>query len=101
MEFGLETININRIREVFRKHPDVQEAIIYGSRAKGNWREDSDIDICLKGEIKLSVIYEIENQLDDLMLPFTFDISVFEKLDNNDLIDHIERVGKRFYTKEG
>ena len=59
---------------------------IGGSRAKGNYRKDSDIDISLVGSnLNLNIILRIENELDDLLLPYHIDVSIFEKIENPDL----------------
>jgi len=78
----------------------VEEAILYGSRAKGNERPGSDIDLTLNGpNLNLQVINRISRELDDLLLPYTIDLSVFRQISNSDLLDHIERVGQVFYRK--
>src|SRR5690606_20666764 len=99
MNYGLNKTAIEKISDVFEAHPDIDEAIIYGSRAIGTYREGSDIDITLKGNISFESLLGIERELDDLMLPYTFDISRYETIKNNDLLDHIQRVGKVFYKK--
>jgi uncharacterized protein len=74
--------------------------LIYGSRAMGNYRPASDIDLTLKGKgIDLSLQTEIEFALDDLMLPYRFDLTVFDQVTNPEFIDHINRVGKSFYRR--
>jgi uncharacterized protein len=100
MRFGLKENVIQRIQNVFAVFPEVDEAVLYGSRAKGDYRPGSDIDLTLKGEnINLSVLNKINSQLDDLLLPYTFDLSVYRSIDNLALIDHINRVGISFYHK--
>lgn len=97
---GLTKKEIANIKAVFSKYPQIHEAIIFGSRAMGNFKPTSDIDISLKGEtIDLSLQFYIEFELDDLMLPYKFDISIYHKLTNLGLIDHINRVGKSIYQK--
>ena len=67
---GLTQKEINGIRAVFSKYKPIEEVLIYGSRAMGNFKPASDIDLTLKGEnIDLSLLAEIEFDLDDLMLP--------------------------------
>ncbi len=64
----------------------------------GTYRNGSDIDLTIKGEaVTHSQLLRIENQLDDLLLPYTIDLSLLHRIDNNDLLDHIERVGVVFY----
>ena len=82
----------------FGKYLEIDEAILYGSRAKGNCRNGSDIDLTLKGRnLTLSQLFKIETQLDDLLLPYKIDLSIYHKIENLDLIEHIKRVGITFY----
>ncbi|MGI4804075.1 MAG: nucleotidyltransferase domain-containing protein [Janthinobacterium lividum] len=100
MKFGLKPETIEKINSVFIKHPEVEEVIIYGSRAKGNYRNGSDIDITLKGESLIdSILSKVSWDIDDLNTPYLFDISIFSKLNSPDLEEHINRVGKVFYQK--
>jgi predicted nucleotidyltransferase len=97
---GLTAAEVDGIRAVFSKYPQIQEVLIYGSRAMGNYRPASDIDLTLIGKgIDLSLQTEIEFALDDLMLPYKFDISLFDRITNPEFIDHIHRVGKSFYRR--
>lgn len=98
MKFGLDTSTIQKIQSVFEKYPEIQKVIIYGSRAKGNFREGSDIDITLKGKnLDYSLLSSIERDIDNLNTPYLFDISIWDKLNSLSLVDHIDRVGKVFY----
>ncbi len=101
MKFGLKEEVINQIREALSHYSQIEKAIIYGSRAKGTFRPGSDIDLTLLGEnLTLSVVYELSNEIDDLLLPYTFDISILNQISNPDLVEHISRVGVVFYTRE-
>jgi predicted nucleotidyltransferase len=101
MRFGLKNNTIKQIIKVFTYFPQVEKAIIFGSRAKGNYRPASDLDITLKGDnLTLKDLNKISMALDDLLLPYTFDLSIYKQIDNQDLIEHINRVGKLFYSKE-
>lgn len=100
MLYGLQEKTIKAIQNIFCRHPEVEKALLYGSRAKGNYRNGSDIDLCIVGElIDLSLQFKIEMELDDLLLPYRIDLSIFHKIENPDLIDHINRVGITFYEK--
>ena len=100
--FGLDVDTLRELRQAFAKFPRIEKALIYGSRAKGNYKKGSDIDITLVGKnLTLeNATYPLANDLDDLYLPYKFDISIFNQLDDSDFIDHILRVGKTFYQKE-
>lgn len=98
---GLSHKHIQSIHSVLRKHEAIEQAILYGSRAKGTYRNSSDIDLTLKGaDLNLSELFKIENELDDQLLPHTIDLSIYDHIQNPDLLDHINRVGKVFYEKE-
>ena len=101
MKFGLKETTIQKIQDVLAQFPQVRTAVLYGSRAKGNYRNGSDIDLTLKGDnINLNVINKIELALDELYLPYTFDLSAFNQIDNPDLIGHVNRIGQVFYERE-
>ena len=99
MDYGLEPGVINSINRVLAAHPEIEQAILYGSRAKGNYRVGSDIDLCLLGEdLTVTQLLKIGNDLDDLLLPYKIDLLLFHTLDNTELIEHIQRVGVVFYS---
>lgn len=100
MKFGLKTETIKAIQEILAGYPEVDRAIIYGSRAKGNYRPGSDIDLTLTGEkLTLTTLQKIENEIDDLLLPYKVDLSLLHHIQNVELLEHIERVGKVFYER--
>jgi len=101
MRFGLTDEVLYKINEVFRCYPQVEQAILYGSRAMERHRYNSDIDLTLVGpSLDLKALFKIETELDDLLLPYKIDLSIFDHIDNTDLVDHIRRVGKVFYQQE-
>ncbi len=98
--YGLSDRDIAAIQSVFKLYPKIDKAILYGSRAKGNYKTGSDIDLTLQGEnLVYADLVAIENALDDLLLPYTIDLSIYKQIENPDLIDHIKRVGQAFYSK--
>lgn len=100
MPYGLEENTIKKINKVFATYSGIKKAILYGSRAKGNYKMGSDIDIVLLApELTITELFKIENQLDDLLLPWKIDLSLFHQISSDDLIDHVNRVGKTFYKK--
>lgn len=101
--FGLTESTIQKISSVFAQHDAIEKAVVYGSRAKGNYTNGSDIDLTLfsraETDINAHDIARILNEIDDLLLPYTIDLSVFDKLSNAKLREHIERVGQVFYQR--
>jgi predicted nucleotidyltransferase len=100
MQYGLKQPTISAINSVFNQYSTIEQVILYGSRAKGNYRNGSDIDLTIIGNrLTFSELLKIENDIDDLLLPYKIDLSNFEKISNPDLIAHIERVGKVFFHR--
>ncbi|WP_432271450.1 nucleotidyltransferase domain-containing protein [Autumnicola tepida] len=99
-EFRLKDHVLLKLRKVFKSFPGIKEAIIYGSRALGTYREGSDIDITLKADLNFDELIEVERKLDALLLPYRIDLSLYQKLSNPYLVEHTDRVGKQFYLKE-
>lgn len=95
---GLSKATITKIQNVFAQYLEIEKALLYGSRATGNFRSGSDIDLVLVGpKLQTSDLLKIENQLDDLLLPYKIDLSIFHQIENDDLVEHINRVGIIFY----
>ncbi len=93
--FGLSPSVIQSLKAIFGKNARVERAVVYGSRAKGTFRDGSDIDITLVGEdLNATDLLKIENEIDDLMLPYKVDLSLFSHIDNESLRRHILDVGK-------
>jgi len=98
--FGLPPATLDKLNSVFVQHNAIDAVLIYGSRAKGSYRAGSDIDLTIKGsEISFAEFMQIKDEIDDLMLPYTVDISQYRQLGNADLIEHVDRVGVVIYTK--
>ena len=96
--FGLPLAAMEKIRTIFSRHRQVEKAVLYGSRAKGNYKNGSDIDLTLYGDgLDYEILLKIIGELDDLLLPWTIDLSIFSTLDHIKLREHIERVGVVFY----
>lgn len=97
-EFGLTSTDIQRIKNTLASFPEVQEAILYGSRALGTHKNHSDIDLTLTGpDLTLTKLLQVEIALENLLLPYKFDLSIKSKIENSSLVDHIDRVGIVFY----
>ena len=102
MKFGLSKDTIDKIHGVFTQFQTIEKAVLYGSRAKGNYKPGSDIDLTLYGDaLTHKLLGDIADMLDDLLLPYMIDLSIFEQLDHVKLKEHIERVGVVFYQQTG
>jgi len=100
--FGLRKSDLEYIIEFLKSQQEVEEAVIYGSRAKGNFRNGSDVDIALMGKsVSRSNVLQTSFALnEESAMPYKFDVLDFNTIENNNLRDHILRAGKLFYSKK-
>lgn len=100
--FGLKQSDLQNIIAVIQQQPEVEEAIIFGSRAKGNFKTGSDIDIALKGaEVNHTITRNISYFLnEETQMPYKFDVLNYHTIANKDLVEHIDRAGMSFYKRE-
>ncbi|MBI2748249.1 MAG: nucleotidyltransferase domain-containing protein [Burkholderiales bacterium] len=100
MKYGLPEHMVEKMCAVFARHPEVERVVLYGSRAKGNYKPGSDIDLTLFGAgLTRQLCAAIDDELDDLLLPYSIDLSVFTELKHPELEAHIERVGQVLYQR--
>jgi uncharacterized protein len=100
MNHGLSETTVERIRGVLAHFPEVENAVLYGSRAKGTHRPGSDIDLTLCGSgLGKTQLARIDEEMDDLLLPYQMDLSLFASLTHPALLDHIRRVGVVLYER--
>ena len=100
MQFGLPENSIESIQKVFEEHSKVDEVMVFGSRAKGNYRPDSDIDLALKGRnISFDDILTLSGKLDELTLPYKIDLVDYNTISEKELVSHIDRAGAVFYER--
>ena len=101
MNHGLSSDTVAAIHRVLRLHPAVEKAVLYGSRAMGNYKPGSDIDLTLFGDaLNTQELMNLDDELDDLLLPYRIDLSLYAKINHDDLRNHIQRVGQVFYQRQ-
>jgi len=90
------------IRAVFQRHPEVKRATLFGSRAKGNFRDGSDIDLALEGDaLDRRPLATLLGELEESPIPQKVDLLLKKTLRHQELRDHIDRVGVLFYDSTG
>jgi uncharacterized protein len=101
MKYGLDDAVIARIQGVLSSFPQIDRTMLYGSRAMGNYRQGSDIDLTLVGgdDLELKTLYRIMDEIDDLLLHYTFDLSVLRLINDHEVLEHIRRAGVVFYNR--
>ncbi len=99
--FGITDGDLQNIVLVLTKFPEVEHAIIFGSRAKGNYKSGSDVDIALKGKnISFLTVARINAILnEETSMPYKFDVLNCETITNIELLEHIDRIGMEIYAK--
>lgn len=94
---GISEPHSTQILALFKNLPLGTKVILFGSRAKGNFREGSDIDIALQGsQIDLNSRGEILKNYEDLNLPWKLDIAIYSLIEDPEIKGHIDLVGKVF-----
>jgi predicted nucleotidyltransferase len=94
---GLSTEELDLFTAVFRRHPEIARVALFGSRAKGNHRPASDVDLALWGEVDPLGGESVARELDELPFPYRFDVVPFSSIRLDALRKHIERVGITIY----
>lgn len=89
------------VNEVFRRHPEVSSATLFGSRAKGTHSKWSDVDLAVSGAVDPLKAEAIAADLDALPLPYRFEVQSLEHITHQELREHIERVGIVVYPEAG
>jgi len=99
--FGLKLRNIDVIIAIMQRFAVVEQALIFGSRAMGNYKKGSDVDIAIKGrDIDYTLTSKISYLLnEETPMPYFFDVIHYTSITNPHLIEHIDRVGKVFYDR--
>lgn len=102
MSFGLSAFDLKYIINTIKKFNEIDKATIFGSRAKGNFKHGSDIDIAIYGEkVTFDILSEVHSLLEDEShMPYLFDIVDFTHSKHKELKEHIERAGKVIYEKK-
>lgn len=99
MQFGLKEEIIQAVQQVLEQNQHVDKALVFGSRAKGNYKEGSDIDLALKGDLNAKDVLELHGKLDALNLHYKFDLVNYKSISEPALKEHIDEVGMEMYSR--
>lgn len=101
IKHGLSEKTVEVLRSVLSQHPEIDRAVLFGSRAKGTFKSGSDIDLALLGpNLTQKILNRLYEELDDLPIPYEFSLILSESITDPDVAAHIGRVGIVFYQKE-
>jgi predicted nucleotidyltransferase len=99
--FGLPTQVFEQLERIFRSEPRIKAVTIFGSRAKGNYRNNSDIDLCVEANaLTLVDLFKLNDEIDELYLPWKVDLILMHSIDNKELVQHIQRVGRCVFCSD-
>jgi len=99
MNFGFSPEHLEKIRGLFRNYPQIEQVVLFGSRAKGTHRAGSDIDLALKGrQLDSKLLAKLALDYEALYLPWKLDVILYDMIENPDLRDHVDRVGVPFWN---
>jgi len=99
-DFGLDERTQRLMRGLFERHPGIAEVRVFGSRAKGNYRPESDVDLAIFGEVDSVLASLVASELDELPLPYRFDVQAYSCIEHVPLREHIDRVGIPLFVRE-
>lgn len=97
--FGIPKDTWQLLMKVFAAVAEVEQVVLFGSRALGTPREGSDIDLCLMGDIASSRIPSLLVAYEELYLPWKLDLVLYDQIKEPALKEHIDRVGHVVYEK--
>jgi len=98
MKHGLSQETKEEVHKILKKYPQVKQAILYGSRARGDYKKGSDVDLTLIGgdDLTRDILYRIMDEHEDSYLPYTFDLSILHKINDADFLGRIQKEGVVF-----
>lgn len=100
-ESGLTQKQLDTIRGILMPyHSHIDSVALFGSRATGKYRNNSDIDMVLFGNIDEEIIDRLRTLFDESDLPVKVDIKAYDLIDYPPLKEHIDKVVKPLFTKE-
>jgi uncharacterized protein len=96
-EFGLTVEDIQEIRRILGKYPQISKSLIYGSRARGDFKQGSDVDIAVYCDESFDDLWKISSELnEETLMPYHFDVVDYNKINNKELKEQIDKYGREF-----
>lgn len=94
MNTGLTPSQIDTLTRACDRYPEITGVVLFGSRAKGNYKPGSDIDLAIKGNgVGRRTVASLLSDLEDTALPFFTDVVAYDSISNPELRSHIDRRG--------
>lgn len=100
-KYGLSETDISDVLSILQKNQKIYKITLFGSRAKGIFKDGSDVDLALMGvNLELNDILDASNEIEELLLPFKFDLIIYNRIEEKNLIEHIDRVGIVLFERD-
>ena len=101
MNIGIPNNDLEEILAIIEAQPTVEEVVVFGSRAKGNYRPGSDLDLALKGQdFGFDQYLKLLVKLDEPGFLYKIDLVNYNTIESQELRDHIARVGIRVFARK-
>ena len=96
---GLPAHLAEQVQNELSRYPTIRQAVLFGSRAMGTHRPNSDIDLCLDAPgLPFTDFLALSAAMDDRVLPYRLDLILRHHIENPDLLTHIDQVGVVMYS---
>lgn len=100
-KYGLSETDISDVLSILQKNQKIYKISLFGSRAKGVFKDGSDVDLALMGvNLELNDILDASNEIEELLLPFKFDLIIYNRIEEKNLIEHIDRIGIVLFERD-
>lgn len=98
--FGITEKELTQIQKIISEYPEIQTSCIFGSRAMGNYKNTSDIDIAIGGEkVSFHTVSKVHGRLEEeVSTPLFFDVISLQSLENKELQEHVKTYGKSIFS---
>ena len=100
-DLGLKKEIILEINSKINNYSNIQKATVFGSRAMGNHKQYSDVDIAIFGNLNDLELESLRLDLDELYIIYKLDLVEYDRISNLELKEHIDRVGVEIYNRNG
>ena len=97
--YGLSAEEQDDIDSIFKKYIEIEEVILFGSRAMNTFTTISDIDFAVKGKTVSSIIGALKSDFDSSSIIYEVDVVNYHNISSEALLEHIRKFGKVFYRK--
>jgi len=98
-EYGLQDDDKQIILDILKTYPQIEEVVLFGSRALNTFKSTSDVDLAIKGKGTNSILAALMADFEESDLIYEVDLVDYASINTEKLLEHIDRHGKVFYRK--